>query len=149
MKTLTLIGDQVGREGTISFTMQLHDVATGRDEIEQLSYLASNVTIDPNRCQIGYQWHVEQDGRLLSDQYRMVELPLAKSVRVTSIDDEPGRRYVVSTYPKVYVVRIGRWDNSSGDNLYFQNKDVAARVGTATRQALELCDNREQQFRGR
>ncbi len=68
---------------------------------------------------------------------------------MTSIDDEPGRRYLVRTYPKVYVVHIARWDNSSGDNLYFHDKDVAARVGSATRQALELCGNGEQQLRGR
>jgi hypothetical protein len=52
-------------------------------------------------------------------------------------------------YPKVYVVHIARWDNSSGDNLYFHDKDMAARVGAATRHAVELCDNGEQQFRRR
>ncbi len=147
-EALGLIADQVVGEGTINFTMQLQDMATGVDHAEQLSYKASNATIDPDRCRIGYQWHVERDGRVLSDQDRTIELHLAKSVWVTSIDDEPGRRYFVRTYPKVYVVHIAR-DNSSGDNMYFHDKDVAARVGTATRQALELCDNREQQLRGR
>ena len=148
-EALALIADQVVGEGTLNFTMQFQDMATGLDHAEQLSYKASNVTIDPNRCQVGYQWHVEKDGRTLSDQDRTIELPLAKSVWVTSIDDEPGRRYLVRTDPKVYVVHIARWDNASGDNLYFHDKDVAARVGSATRQALELCGNGEQQLRGR
>jgi hypothetical protein len=146
---LALIADKVGGEGTINFTAQFHDMATGRDHTEQLSYKASNVTIDPNRCQVGYHWHVEQDGRAVSDQDRTVELRLAKSVRVTSIDAESGRRFSAPAYPKVYVVHIARWDNSSGDNLYFHDKSTAARVGTATRHAVELCDNGEQQFRRR
>jgi hypothetical protein len=122
---------------------------TGRDHTEQLSYKASNVTIDPNRCQVGYHWHVEQDGRAVSDQDRTIELRLAKSIGVTSIDAEPGRRFSVRAYPKVHVVHIARWDNSSGDDLYFHDKDMAARVGTAARRAVELCDNGAQQFRRR
>ena len=148
-EVLALIADKVGGEGTINFTAQFHDTASGRDHTEQLSYKASNVTIDPNRCQVGYHWHVEQDGRAVSDQDRTVELRLAKSIRVTSIDAEPGRRFSVRAYPKVYVVYIARWDNSSGDNLYFHDKDMAARVGTTTKRAVELCDNGEQQFRRR
>ena len=148
-EVLALIADKVGGEGTINFTAQFQDMATGRDHTEQLSYKASNVTIDPNRCQVGYHWHVEQDGRAVSDQDRTVELRLAKSTRVTSIDAEPDRRFSVRAYPKVYVVHIARWDNSSGDNLYFHDKDMAARVGTATKHAVELCDNGEQQFRRR
>ena len=85
----------------------------------------------------------------MADQDRTVELRLAKSIAVTSIDDEPGRRYFVHTYPQVYVVHIARWDNASGDNFYFHDKDTAARVGTATRRAVELCDSGEQHFRGR
>ena len=148
-EALALIADKVGGEGTINFSALVHDMATGRDHTEQLSYKASNVTIDPNRCQVGYHWHVEQDGRAVSDQDRTVELRLAKSIRVTSIDAEPGRRFSVRAYPKVYAVHIARWDNSSGDNLYFHDKNMAARVGTATRHAVELCDNGEQQFRRR
>jgi len=148
-QTLALIADKVGGEGAINFMAQFHDMATGRDHTEQLSYKASNVTIDPNRCQVGYLWHVEQDGRAVSDQDRTVELRLAKSVRVTSIDAEPGRRFSVRAYPKVYVVHIARWDNSSGDNLYFHDKGMAARVGTTIRHAVELCDNGEQHFRPR
>lgn len=148
-EVLALIADKVGGEGTINFTAQFHDMATGRDHTEQLSYKTSNVTIDPNRCQVGYHWHVEQDGRAVSDQDRTVELRLAKSIRVTSIDVEPGRRFSVRAYPKVYVVHIARWNNSSGDDLYFHDKDMAARVGAATRHAVELCDNGEQQFRRR
>jgi hypothetical protein len=147
-EALALIADKVGGEGAINFTAQYHDMTTGRDHTEQLSYQASNVTIDPNRCQVGYHWHVEQDGAV-SDQDRTVELRLAKSIRETSIDAEPGRRFSMRAYPKVYVVHIARWDNSSGDNLYFRDKNMAARVGAATRRAVELCDNREQQFRRR
>jgi hypothetical protein len=148
-EALALIADKVGGEGAINFTAQFHDMATGRDHTEQLSYKASNVTIDPNRCQVGYHWHVEQDGRVVSDQDRTVELRLAKSISVTSIDAEPGRRFSMRAYPMVYVVHIARWDNSSGDNLYFHDKDMAARLGTATRHAVESCDNGEQQFRRR
>jgi hypothetical protein len=146
-EVLALIADKVGGEGAINFTAQFHDLATGHDHTEQLSYKASNVTIDPNRCQMGYYWHVEQDGKALSDQDRTVELRLAKSIRVTSIDTEPGRRFSMRAYPKIYVVHIARWDTSSGDELYFHDKVMAARVGAAIRRAVALCDKGVQQFR--
>jgi hypothetical protein len=146
---LALIADRVSGEGPINFTAQFHDMATGRDYSEQLSYRTSNVTIDPNRCQVGYQWHIEQGGRVVSDQNRTVELRLAKSIMVTSIDDESGRQFSMRAYPKVYAVHIARWNNASGDDFYFRDKDVAARVGAATRHAVELCDNGKQQFRRR
>jgi hypothetical protein len=148
-QSLALIADKVAGEGTVNFTAQFRDMATGRDQYDQRLYKASNVTIDPNRCQVRYHWYVEQGGRPVSDQDRTVDLRLAKGIRVTSIDGESGRRVFVRAYPKVYVVHIARWDNSSGDNLYFHDKDMAARVGAATRHAVELCDNGEQQFRRR
>jgi hypothetical protein len=64
---------------------------------------------------------------------------------VTSIDAESGRRFSMRADPKVYVVHIARWDNAS-DILYFHDKDMAARVATATRHATKLCDNGERQF---
>jgi len=148
-EVLALIADKVDGEGTINFTAQFYDMSAGRDYSEQLSYKASNVTIDPDRCQVGYHWHVERDGRVVSDQDRTVELPLAKSVSVKSIDVEPGGRFSMRAYPKVYVVHIARWNNSSTDDLYFHDRDGAAAVGAATRHALELCENGEQQFRSR
>jgi len=148
-EVLALIADKVGGEGTINFTAQFHDMATGRDYTEELSYRASNVTIDPNRCLVGYQWHIEQDGRVVSDQYRTVQLRLAKSISVRSIDAEPGRRFSMRADPTVYVVKIARWDNASEDALYFRDKNMAERVGMATRHAMELCENEQQQFRRR
>jgi len=145
-EALALIADNMGSEGAISFTAQFHDAATGRGHTEQLSYKASNVTIDPNRCQVGYHWRAEQNGTALSDQDRVVELRLAKSVMVTSIDAESGRRFSVRADPNVYVVHIARWDNVSGDSLYFHDKDGAIRVATATRHAVKLCDNGGPQF---
>jgi len=148
-EALALIADKVGGEGTINFTAQVRDMATGRDHTERLSYTASNVTIDPNRCRVGYHWRMEQDGKPVSDQDRAIDLRLAKSISVTSIDAEAGRRFSVRAYPKVHIVHIARWDNASGDNLYFRDRDMAARVGAATRHAVALCDNGEQQFRRR
>ena len=139
-EALALIADKVGGEGTINFTAQVHDRITGRDRAEQLSYRASNVTIDPNRCLVGYRWHAEQDGRAVSDLDRTVELRLAKSISMTPIDAEPGRRFSMRADPKVYVVHIARWDNAAGDNLYFRSRATAARVAAAARHAVELCD---------
>jgi len=148
-EALALIADKVGGEGTVNFTAQFRDMATGLDQYEQRSYEASNVTTDPNRCQVRYHWHVEQEGRAVSDQDRTVELRLAKGIRVASIDGEPGRRLLVRAYPKVYVVHIARRDNSSEHNFYFYNNDMAARVVTGARRAVELCGKREPRFRGR
>ncbi|HMH66131.1 MAG TPA: hypothetical protein VK515_11115 [Rhizomicrobium sp.] len=148
-EALALIADKVGGEGTVNFTAQFRDMATGLDQYEQRSYEASNVTTDPNRCQVRYHWHVEQEGRAVSDQDRTVELRLAKGIRVASIDGEPGRRLLVRAYPRVYVVHIARRDDSSEHNFYFYNNDMAARVVTGARRAVELCGKREPRFRGR
>jgi hypothetical protein len=148
-KALALIADKVRGERIINFTAQFRDMATGRDQYEQRSYKASNVTTDPNRCRVRYHWHVEQGGRAVSDQERTIELRLVKDIRVTSIDGGPGRRFLVRAYPKVYVVHIARLDNSSGHNFYFYNKDMAARVVMGARRAVELCGKREPRFRGR
>ena len=141
-EVLALIADKVGGEGAINFRAQFNDTATGRVRSEQLSYRASNVTIDPNRCQVGYSWHVEQNGRALSDSDRTVDLRLAQSVRLTSIDAESGRRFSMRADPKVYVVQIARRDNASGDTLYFRDQGTAARVGAAARHAVALCGRR-------
>jgi len=148
-QALALIADKVGSEGTINFTAQFRDMATGRDQYEQRSYKASNVTTDPNRCQVRYHWHAEQDGRTVSDQDRTVELRLARGIRVASIDAEPGRGLLVRAYPKVYVARIAGRDNASGHNFYFYNRDMAARVVKGARRAVELCAKRGLRVRGR
>jgi hypothetical protein len=74
----------------------------------------------------------------------VVELRLAKSVGLTSIDAESGRRFSVRAEPQVYVVHIARWDDLSGDILYFHDKDMAARVAMAARRAVKLCENERQ-----
>ena len=140
---LALIADKVSGEGTISFMAQVHDTANGLDNTEQLSYTASNVTIDPNRCRVGYHWHVAQNGRVVSDQDPMIEFRLAKNISVGSIDAESGRGVSMSAYPKVYMVHIARWDSSSGNDLYFHDRNAAARVGAAIRHAVKLCDRGE------
>ena len=137
VQALALVADKVGGEGTVNFTAQFRDRATGRDQYEQRSYKASNVTADPNRCQLRYQWHVEQEGRAVSDQNRAIDLRRAGGVRLTSIAGEPGRRLLVRAYPKVTVVHI-----APGHSFYFYNRDVAARVATGARRAVELCANR-------
>jgi hypothetical protein len=141
-ESLALIADKVGGEGAINFTAQFRDVATGRGHAEQLSYQASNVTIDPNRCQVGYHWRAEQSGRTVSDSDHTVEIRLARNVTVTSIDTD-GRRFAMRADPKVYVVNIARSGSASGDTLYFRDQGTAARVGTAVRHAMQLCGNGE------
>jgi len=146
-KALALIAAKLGREGTVNFAAQFHDFVTGRDHIEQLAYKTSNVSTDPNRCRVKYHLHIERDGRAVSDQYRTVELRRSKSIKVRSIDAEPGRRVSVRAYPKVYVMEIARWGNSPLETLYFYDKNMASQVGMAIRRATELCDNGQQRFR--
>jgi hypothetical protein len=138
-EALALIADKVGGEGTVNFTVQSRDIATGHDQYEQRLYKASNITADPKRCEVRYHWHAEHEGITASDQGRTVELRLARSVRLTPIDGEPGRRSFVRAYPKVHVVQIAGRNNASGHSFYFYNKDTAARVVTSIRHAVELC----------
>lgn len=146
---LALIADQMDREGPINFTVQYEDVNTDREYAEELSYNASNVTIDPRSCRIGYRWRVEKDGAVLYDQTRSVELSPARNIWVSSIADAQARRNFVHTDPQVYLVHVARWDNGSGVDLYFHDKDAAARVGAAARQAMRLCESPEQPLQGR
>jgi hypothetical protein len=145
-ETLAYIAGQVAIQGPISFMAQFRNPANDYDIVENLSYQASNVTIDPNRCQLSYRWHVDQDGKSTLDQDRAVQLRLARSVRVETVDRSlsdinaaSGRPYSVHVQPKVYAVHLGRYGNTLGDNLYFRDEAAAARVGEAAHRALNLC----------
>lgn len=147
-QALAFIADKVDGEGRISVLAQFHDAAADRDLVEQLSYEASDATIDPNRCRISFQWHAGQDGKETTEDH-VVELRLAKSIEVETVDQAltdlnmaAGHPFPVRAQPQAYVVHIARWDSASGDNLYFRDKDMAARVEEATRHALELCEDR-------
>jgi hypothetical protein len=142
-ESLALIADKVAGEGTVNFTAQFRDMVTGRDQYDQRLYNASYVTSDSNRCRVRYHWHVEQGARPVSDQSRTVDLRLAKSIRLTSIDGESGRRVFVRAYSKVYVVQIAARDNSSRHSFYFYNKDMASRIVAGARRAVALCGKRE------
>ena len=148
-ETLAYIADQVAIQGPISFMAQFRNPANDYDIVEKLSYQASNVTIDPNRCQLSYRWHVDQDGKSTLDQDRSVQIRLARSVRVETVDRTlsdinaaSGRPYSVHVQPEVYAVHLGRYGNTLGDNLYFRDEAAASRVGEAAHLALNLCNGR-------
>ena len=142
---LAFIADKVEGQGSLTFTAEFLNPAGGA-LTERLSYQASNVTIDPNRCQVSWRWHVQQDGKPTPDQDRAVQLRLSKSIGVETIGQALGdlnaRHFRVHVYPGAYAVHIAHWDTSAGDNLYFRDKAMAESVAGAARHALELCDKR-------
>lgn len=147
-QALAFVADKMEREGKITVLAQFHDAAGDRDLVKQLSYQARGVTIDPNRCQLSFQGQVEEDGKQAGYPNHTVALRLAKDVTVETVDqaltdinmntDHP---FPVHTDPEVYVVHIGRWGSAAGDDLYFRDKDMAARVGESMQHAQELCDD--------
>jgi hypothetical protein len=148
-ETLAYIAGQMSRQGPIRFMAQFRNPANDYDIVENLSYEASNVTVDPNRCQVSYRWHVDQDGKGTLDEDRSVPLRQARSVRVETVDRTlsdinaaSGRPYSVHVQPEVYAVHLGRYGNTLGDNLYFRDEAAASRVGEAAHRALNLCSGR-------
>jgi hypothetical protein len=146
-QALAFIADKVEDEGRINVLAQFHDAAGDRDLVEQLSYEASGVTIDPNRCQLSFRSHMV-DGKGTTDQNRAIEFRLAKSIKVETADQAltdlnfaAGRPFPAHTDPQAYVVHIARWDSPSGDDLYFPGKDVATQVADVAQHALELCED--------
>jgi hypothetical protein len=146
---LAFIADKVESEDPLDFTAVFINAAGG-ELVERLSYEASNVTIDPNRCLLSYRWHVVQDGRGMPDEDRAVQLRLSKSISVETIDQALGdlndNHFTVRAAPQAYAVHIARWDKPSGDNLYFRDRDMAETVAGAAQQALELCDKAAARF---
>jgi hypothetical protein len=148
VETLAFIADKIDGEGRINFLAQFRDAAAGRDIVQRLSYLASKVTMDPNRCRVSFHWRVDQDGKATTDEDRVIELRLAKSVAVQTLDqaltnlNTGPRPLTARTQPAFFAVHITRWDKPAGDNLYFHGKDMAARVAAATGHALELCEEK-------
>jgi hypothetical protein len=147
VETLAFIADKIDGEGRINFLAQFRDAAAGRDIVQRLTYTASKVTMDPNRCRVSFHWHVDQDGKGTTDEDRVVELRLAKSVAVETLDqaltdlNTGSRPLTAHTQPTLFAVHIARWDKPGGDNLYFHDKDMAARVGAAASRGLELCED--------
>ena len=148
VETLAFIAGKIESEGRISFVARFHDAVEHRDIVQSLTYMASNVTMDPNRCRVSFHWHVDQDGRKTTDEDRIVELRLAKDVTVETIDQaltdlNTGPRPLTATArPSLFAVHISRWDKPAGDNLYFHGKEMAAQVGDASRHALDLCEDK-------
>lgn len=147
--TLAFIAAETAHQGPISFMAEFRNPVDTYDFVEQISYRASNVTIDPDRCAITYRWHESRDGKAASDQERSLKLRGATSVRVETADRSLGginaafgRLYPVRVQPHIYAVRLRQHDNPFGDVLYFQNEYLATRIGKAAYRALNLC-NRE------
>jgi len=147
-QALAFVADKMEREGRITVLAQFHDAAGDRDLVKQLSYRASNVTIDPNRCRLSFRGQVEEDGKPAGTLNHTVALRLVKDVMVETVDqaltdmnmrtDHP---FPVHTDPKLYVVHIGRWGSAGGDDLYFRDKEMAARVGESMQHAQALCED--------
>jgi hypothetical protein len=145
-ETLAFIADKVANQDRINFTAQFHNPADNSDLVEHLSYRASDASIDPNRCQLSFHWHVEEDGKRTTDEGRTVRLYLAKNIRVETIDQTladlnaaAGHPFSVRVHPEVYAVHITQKGNPSGDNLYFRDRVTAEQIGEATKHALEFC----------
>jgi hypothetical protein len=138
---LAFIADKI--EDRLNFTAEFVN-PSGGTRVEQLTYAASDVTIDPNRCQVSYRWHVVQDGNAAPDEDRAVQLRFSKSIGVETIDQALGdlndNHSPVHAHPQAYAVHIARWDKPSGDNLYFRERGMAESVAGAAQHALELCD---------
>lgn len=146
-QSLAFIADKMESEGRITVLAQFHDAAGDRDLVKQLSYRASNVTIDPRRCQLSFHGQMAEDGQQAAYQSHTVALRLAKDVTVETIDQaltdsnmRDGHPFPVHTNPAAFVVHIGGWGSVPGDDLYFRDKAMAARVGESVQHALELCD---------
>jgi hypothetical protein len=144
-ETLNFIGDRVAGQGAIGFTARFHNSTGKHDLVEQLSYEASNVSIDTKKCSVSFHWHVERNGEPTPDEDRVVELDGPRSIRVETIDralsnvNAAARNFSVRVHPQVYAVHIAAKDAPSGDHLFFHDRDSATQVGQAARHALELC----------
>ena len=142
-QALAFIADKVDDQDALTFTAESFNAAGGA-LVERLSYLASNVTIDPNRCEVSYRWHVQQDGRSTPDQDRAVQLRLSRAITVETIEqalaDLNAGRFRVHVHPELYAVHVARWDRPAGDNLYFRDRGMAESVAAAAQHALDLCD---------
>ena len=145
-ETLNFLGDRVAGQGGIGFTARFHNSAGKHDLVEQLSYEASNVSIDTNKCEVSFHWHVERDGQPTPDEDRVIELGVARNIRVETIDRAlssvnaaSARNASVRVNPQVYAVHIAAKDAPSGDHLFFHDRDSAMQVGQAARHALKLC----------
>jgi hypothetical protein len=145
-ESLAFIGDRISGQGAITFTARFHKPAIKHDLVEQLSFEAGNVSVDANRCELSFHWHVEQDGQPTSDEDRAIGLGDAGSVKVETIDRAlrdvnaaAGRHYSVRVHPQAYAVHIAAKDGMSGDHLYFRDRHSATQVGQAARHVQELC----------
>jgi hypothetical protein len=147
-ETLAFIADELASQDRINFTAEFHSPTDNSDIIEQLSYEVSNATIDPNRCQVSFHWHIEQDGIGTRDRDRAIQLRLAKNIWVETVDQAlsdlnatAGHPFSVRASPEIFAVHIARWDGPSGDNLYFHDRAMAERIGDAAKHAVRLCSD--------
>lgn len=151
--TLSFITHSINDQGAVSYSVHGRDPSTNETWTDQDVVQASRVRATPDDCRIDFHWHTTRDGALIADNDIWFSLKYVIQVRALTSEDNQALvdagaghpNWTSQITPPFYVVKITRSDKAEHVFL-FRDLDLANRVATAFKHAVQLCGGSVSEF---
>jgi hypothetical protein len=145
--TLEYIQDKLISRGVLSYTVSLHDAATGKDWSYEFVDKLTGTYANPRTCQIGFHWKQTRSGEAVTDKETYLDLTGGTKADVLTMDQyltESAAKsghgsWEIKVSPSLSVLRITQSDKSES-NYVFPDEDTADHLAKALVHAAELCE---------
>jgi hypothetical protein len=144
--TMEYIQDRLITRGILSYTVSLHDTATGKDWSYEFIDKLSGTYANPSTCQIGFHWKQTRSGAAVTDKETYLDLTAGAKADVLTLDQyltESAAKaghdsWSTKVSPSLFVLHITKSDNNES-NFVFPDEDTANHLSKALMHAAELC----------
>jgi hypothetical protein len=144
--TMQFIQEKLSLLEEVKYTLYGHTNEPVTNQVIPFVVEITNVTIDPESCNIGYHWKVsvydatakERDMQIPLRDVQMTALSTLEQYSKNSYGRDGNNILVDRTDPPVFVLQVLRKDGPAND-FDFIDKDLANRVAKALMHAMVLC----------
>lgn len=151
--TMKFIQDKL--PGKVNYVVYAHDNVTGADGLAKRSMEVSEVSVDADRCHIGFHWRfdngkntgiVERDDGVFLKSVQEITLSQWDQL-IEQGNAKAGHPEVsVKVDPAVFLVRVRSPHERSGEFIFnFYDEALADRVAKALQHAVDLCGGGNQE----
>jgi hypothetical protein len=143
---MKFIQDKLNSVGTVNVVSYVHDGVAGNDWTVQFAYGISPVSANALGCLVNYHFKQALNGQNIRDQDAGIPLKLIENIIVMPLEQdfkegntkEGHPSWSQRADPATFVLRAVR-SGGIGNEIFFQDQDLANRVATAMVHAVELC----------
>jgi hypothetical protein len=138
--TMQFLQEKLNDIGKVSYVMFIHNTTTEEDFTATKTDEVTNVTADPNKCQIAYPYTNSEvgDGFLLRDVQDVVIEPFVQYLNDVMAAAGNPNLIASSTNPPLTALLVYR-PHGVVNYLPFTDPQLADRVAKAMTHAVELC----------